>query len=450
MISIRGMKISILALSMVAGMQFAHMQPAQAQLLVPKKENGANGQKKALTLRDCKASYAGRDYRTAMNCFARLAQQGSAEAQYQMGQMMFNGRGTTKNIYGAYPWFEKAAKQGHMKSQAFLGYMHANGVGAKKDEKRAVIYYTKAAKQGDAAAQNNLGNMLRAGRGWKADKQAAAKWYLQAATQNFAQAQVNLANMYIEGDGIKKNVEEAIKWYSQAALYGNSDAQRSLGVIYENGLGGISKDIPKARGWYEKAAAQGNLEAIFSLAVFYEKGLVKDKYYSDAALLYNQAALRGHMRSRYRLAQLFEQGRGVEKDLKKARDFYRLGVNAHHLPSKRAYALMVLKNFKDSPQDLFMAKKLLKDLANFGEGIAQFELAKLYVAEDENGYSRLNEAYFWFSLAVESLPDGEEKQEAIVARTAIQSELDATQIDHVKKQLALWKPYDMPERMILE
>lgn len=43
----------------------------------------------------------------------RMAQQGNPEAEYLVGQMNEEGRGTTKNVVQAITWYKKAAAQGN-------------------------------------------------------------------------------------------------------------------------------------------------------------------------------------------------------------------------------------------------------------------------------------------------------------------------------------------------
>ena len=62
-------------------------------------------------------------------------------------------------------WYRKAAEQGLANAQYNLGIMYANGRGVAKDECTAVKWYRKAAEQGDADAQYNLGVTYHQGQG---------------------------------------------------------------------------------------------------------------------------------------------------------------------------------------------------------------------------------------------------------------------------------------------
>ena len=104
----------------------------------------------------------------------KAAEQGDAEAQFNLGRMYKNGdegvpnegvpnEGVPKNDVEAVKWFRKAAEQGDTKGQYLLGWMYANGEGVPKNDEEAVSWYRKAADQRDASAQFNL-IMLKPGR----------------------------------------------------------------------------------------------------------------------------------------------------------------------------------------------------------------------------------------------------------------------------------------------
>ena len=62
-------------------------------------------------------------------------------------------------------WKPLAADQGHADAQYNLGLMYANGEGVVEDDAEAVRWYRLAADQGHADAQHNLGLDVRRRRG---------------------------------------------------------------------------------------------------------------------------------------------------------------------------------------------------------------------------------------------------------------------------------------------
>ena len=73
---------------------------------------------------------------------------------------------------------KKLAEQGDARAQYNLGVKYDNGEGVIKDDKVAVEWYTKAAMQGDAYAQYNLGVMYFNGEGsLRKDNSLAYMWF---------------------------------------------------------------------------------------------------------------------------------------------------------------------------------------------------------------------------------------------------------------------------------
>ena len=78
----------------------------------------------------------------------RLADQGDATAQFNLGIMYSEGRGVLKDDAEAVEWYRLAAEQGYADAQFNLGGMYANGEGVPKDDAEALRWYRLAADQG--------------------------------------------------------------------------------------------------------------------------------------------------------------------------------------------------------------------------------------------------------------------------------------------------------------
>jgi TPR repeat protein len=102
------------------------------------------------------AAYNKGDYSKAYTEFKRLAEQGEATAQYNLGVMYHKGQGVQQDDVGAVKWWLKAAERGHVKAQFFLGVACDNGYGVPQNHAEAVKWYREAAVQGDADAQGAL------------------------------------------------------------------------------------------------------------------------------------------------------------------------------------------------------------------------------------------------------------------------------------------------------
>jgi TPR repeat protein len=78
------------------------------------------------------------------------------EAQYNLGNMYYKGKGVQQDFKQAAAWYQKAAEQGFAEAQINLGYMYDEGKGVQQDFKQAAAWYQKAADQGDTMAHLGL------------------------------------------------------------------------------------------------------------------------------------------------------------------------------------------------------------------------------------------------------------------------------------------------------
>ena len=123
--------------------------------------------------------------------------------------------------------WKKAAQQGDADAQYQLGVMYDKSYGIEQDYREAVKWYTKAAQQGHAGAQYNLGWMYYTGFGVEKDDREAHKWWAKAAQQGDAVTQGLLGLMYKNGFGVEMDYCEAHKWLTLAAEQGNEDARKA-------------------------------------------------------------------------------------------------------------------------------------------------------------------------------------------------------------------------------
>jgi TPR repeat protein len=124
------------------------------------------------------AAYNAGDYETALQEWLPLAaDQGVADAQFNLGFMYANGRGVIQDYAEAAGWFRLAADQGVADAQYNLGFLYNTGRGVIQDYAEAVNWYRLAADQGDADAQYNLGFLYDNGRGVIQDAVLAHMWY---------------------------------------------------------------------------------------------------------------------------------------------------------------------------------------------------------------------------------------------------------------------------------
>jgi TPR repeat protein len=117
------------------------------------------------------------DYETAMREWKPLAEQGNADAQYNLGFMYDKGRGVPQDYKTAVKWYKLSAEQGDADAQTNLGFIYEKGLSVPQDYKVAVKWYRLSAEQGNADAQYNLGLMYGTGLGVTQDNIYAHMWW---------------------------------------------------------------------------------------------------------------------------------------------------------------------------------------------------------------------------------------------------------------------------------
>jgi hypothetical protein len=107
------------------------------------------------------------DYAGAIAIWKPLAEQGDADAQFNLGQAYRLGRGVPLSLSSAKSWFERAAANGHLDAETTLGLLlfqngdHAEGLkwlkkAAEKGEPRALLVYGTALYNGDGVTQDQM------------------------------------------------------------------------------------------------------------------------------------------------------------------------------------------------------------------------------------------------------------------------------------------------------
>lgn len=140
-----------------------------------------------------------------------LAEQGNADAQYDVGEMFEKGSGVAIDAKKAFVWFEKSAAQGHVKAQFRVAFMYYKGLGVDANVNKAYQLMEKPANDGNVRAQYYLGQML------------------------------------VNGDGVKADHDEAFTWYSRSSLGGYKPADDALAELKRSAVEKARKDEERAR-----------------------------------------------------------------------------------------------------------------------------------------------------------------------------------------------------------
>lgn len=304
----------------------------------------------------------------------KSAEKGYADAQYQWAWIIERD---ARSMDQALAWYKKAAEQGELLSQLKLAkYYDTKGVHFLPHE--AVELYQKIVSNdlirtdvGDdvkksvndarAEAAFALAEKYRQGKDVAQSYERAAEYYQQALiiNPNNEKAAYYLGLFHMQGSGVPQNVAAARLFFLRALERGHVQARCQLGNIART-----SGDLDKAVKWYRDADLLGDAEAPYNLAMFYEKDA---RQYGEAIAHYLKAIKRLYKPALDRfieiaqakgdlaclVGQLFEVGQGVVKNEYTACQWY-----------KKALALGYLQALENLEQ---LAAKSREALYIYGE-----------------------------------------------------------------------------------
>jgi len=225
-----------------------------------------------------------------------------------------------KGNYNTLELLQERAEQGSVDAQYNLGKMHGHGDGVPQDYSKALKWFQKAAEQGHADAQVYLGGMYAFGRGVTQDDSKAAEWYREAADQGYDLAQLALGMVYAMGRGVPQDERKAVEWLKKAAAQGNEEAKKFLEEFSLKAEPSVGANETKVQqkpylSDLQLRAEQGDADAQFSLGIDYE--FDDDR---KAAECYRKAAEHGYEKALLALGRMRVSGHGISRDDHKAAD----------------------------------------------------------------------------------------------------------------------------------
>ena len=314
------------------------------------------------------------------------AEQGSADAQYRLGEVYYDGRDTPLDVPEAAKWWRAAAKQGHANAQFQLGRLYAVGMrrhlvrtvhpsaGVQADPVEAVKWYRAAADQGHAGAQYELGKLYTEGSGVPQDEAEGLKWYQAAAAQGHRQAQEYLQ----AGDRVAR--------IRQVAQQGNPEAQRALAQMYFTGEGVTRSEVEGVK-WLRAAAAQGHFESVYAFSMMgspwaetsdaalraYLEG--SEAYtasrYAKAFALWRPLADAGDANAQYGLAVLDAKVPEQQLSRDESRRWLRAAADQGHRDAQYLLGLLYQKGAEGVPRNRAEGRKWLDRAAAQGHREAE-------------------------------------------------------------------------------
>ena len=102
------------------------------------------------------------DYNEAVRWFRKAADQGLADAQFNLGIMYFHGEGIAQDLNEAVRWIRKASDQGFANAQVNLGALYYAGKGVTQDLKKALVLVSAGEANSDVKVAHKLRKEIEA------------------------------------------------------------------------------------------------------------------------------------------------------------------------------------------------------------------------------------------------------------------------------------------------
>jgi len=118
----------------------------------------------------------------AKSFYWELGREGNEYALKNMAYLMLYGKGE-RNSEGAFMIFSKLADEGDAYSQINIGQLYMTGKGVPLDYTKAMYWFRKAAEQGDGFACGCIGHLYRFGKGVPQNNTEARKWFEKGASR---------------------------------------------------------------------------------------------------------------------------------------------------------------------------------------------------------------------------------------------------------------------------
>jgi TPR repeat protein len=165
---------------------------------------GAQGNERAKDFL-AKEEATGESKNEVVENFRKKAEQGDADAQYDLGLLYLRGEGVPQDREKAIEWFEKAALQGRPGAILLLEKMGCTS--------NYILERAKTAWREKKAEEERLPKA----------REAAAK--LQAAEQGDANSQYKLGLQYLSGNGVPRDYVKGVEWLEKAAAQDHAEAK---------------------------------------------------------------------------------------------------------------------------------------------------------------------------------------------------------------------------------
>ena len=254
-------------------------------------------------------------YKNAFDGFLSMDRklEGDPLSQYQIGKMLYTGKGCEQNTEKAISYLEKSAEGKNVPAQLLLSQIYIK-YDIREKLPIALGYLTELAEKGDnEIAQYALGKLFISDEKLKDINKGVG--YLKAAEEKGnTYAKILLGKVYLDLDSGIYDVEQGVRYLRELVEAGNEYACYYLGKEY------VRKESPyynEAKGvqYLERAKEQGNDRAKYFVGKIY-LDKISSEYSPELGLQYmTELAESGNEYAQLKLGFEYLKGENVERNI---------------------------------------------------------------------------------------------------------------------------------------
>ena len=254
-------------------------------------------------------------YKNAFDGFLSMDRklEGDPLSQYQIGKMLYTGKGCEQNTEKAISYLEKSAEGKNVPAQLLLSQIYIK-YDIREKLPVALGYLTELAEKGDnEIAQYALGKLFISDEKLKDINKGVG--YLKAAEEKGnTYAKILLGKVYLDLDSGIYDVEQGVRYLTELVEAGNEYACYYLGKEY------VRKESPyynEAKGvqYLERAKEQGNDRAKYFVGKIY-LDKISSEYSPELGLQYmTELAESGNEYAQLKLGFEYLKGENVERNI---------------------------------------------------------------------------------------------------------------------------------------
>jgi len=207
---------------------------------------------------------------------------------------------------------------------------------------------------------------------------------------------------------LSATADDAVARLRVRALAGETAAMMELGNDYFFGKG-AKVDYSEAFYWYQAAANKDDPSGCYNLALCHERGLGTPANHFMAFMCFQRAAKLGVSQAAYNLGTYYRDGMSVgsgeaamtlERDLEKAREFFRQAADTNYAPACRELGKLNVTG-QGGAKNLKRGLALLQRAVELGDATAALALANYYESIAAADPKALDKRVQWLKRAAD-------------------------------------------------